>query len=418
MSPVRWQLPVHSPITAGALGAALRTALWGGGAGGAARHRLAETLAGEFDARVVTLCGSGTDALARALGVAAARVGRDTKVALPAYTCFDLATAACTAGLPVVLYDLDPVTLGPDLDSLREALRAGALVVVVSPLYGMPVDWEGVEALAAEFGAVPIEDAAQGQGACWRGRVLGSLGPLSVLSFGRGKGWTGGAGGALLLRYPGASEEEVPRAVEAPDRKAPILAVAQWVLGRPAWYGVPASIPWLGLGETRYREPSPARELGSVSAVLLEATREAAARAAVSRRALAGELLMRLPAGGGVLPVEPLPGASPGYLRLPLRVPGGGRHLASSREARRLGIASGYPSPLAELPALRALLSGGPKSWPGAEALVRELITLPTHPLVTGADLDSLARWLVKVASPSASPRVTRRRNSVAYTRQ
>jgi dTDP-4-amino-4,6-dideoxygalactose transaminase len=108
---------------------------------------LARSIGAEFDSSVVRLCGSGTDALQRGIRLAAARVGRRAAVALPAYSCFDLASAAIGTDLPIVLYDLDPDTLGPDLDSLRHALAAGARVVVISPLYGMPVDWAEIEAL-------------------------------------------------------------------------------------------------------------------------------------------------------------------------------------------------------------------------------------------------------------------------------
>ena len=89
------------------------------------------------------------------------------------------------------------IASGKDLwyceDSVRRALQQGARVIVVSPLYGLPIEWEELSRLASEFGAEIIEDAAQGHGAAWRGRPLGTLGQISILSFGRGKGWTGGA---------------------------------------------------------------------------------------------------------------------------------------------------------------------------------------------------------------------------------
>jgi hypothetical protein len=302
-----------------------------------------------------------------------------------------------------VLYDLDPATLGPDLDSLRVAFAEGARVVVVAPLYGMPVDWAAIEGVAGAVGAVLIEDAAQGQGASWRGRPLGSLGPIGVLSFGRGKGWTGGRGGALPPR-PGGGRGGVaahPGGLAAPGPPAalPVLALAavQWVLGRPAISGVPASLPWLGLGETRYRDPAPEGGMALSAAVLLEVTRGAAAAAAGSRREVARELLGRIPVGGGVVPIEPVPDAAPGYLRLALRVPGPGSAFARTGAARRLGIGPAYPSTLAALPALRERLSGGPRRWPGAEILVRELVTLPTHTLVSRADRERIGALLASV---------------------
>ncbi len=108
-------------------------------------------------------------------------------MALPAFTCYDIASAAVGAGVRVALYDVDPDTLGPDPASLERVLAAGAGAVVAGPLYGVPLEWDALRALADRHGALLIEDAAQGHGASWRGRPLGSLGDLSVLSFGRGK---------------------------------------------------------------------------------------------------------------------------------------------------------------------------------------------------------------------------------------
>src|SRR5690625_7841010 len=85
------------------------------------------------------LTGSGTDALQRAIVCACQRIGRGAVAAIPAYGCYDIATAAIGAEVRFFLYDIDPVTLGPDLDSLGSAIAAGASAVVVAPLYGAPV---------------------------------------------------------------------------------------------------------------------------------------------------------------------------------------------------------------------------------------------------------------------------------------
>ena len=81
-------------------------------------------------------------------------------VALPAYGCYDLATAAIGSEARVVLYDLDPATLGPDEGSLRAALSAGARTVVLAHLFGIPVDVGAVRALPEADGVTIVEDAA------------------------------------------------------------------------------------------------------------------------------------------------------------------------------------------------------------------------------------------------------------------
>ena len=94
----------------------------------------------------------------------------------------------------------------------------------------------------------------------------------------------------------------------------------------------------------------------------------------------------------GVHPIEPPADSTPGYLRLPLRVPGGLTGLADPEVATRLGAARSYPSSLGDLGPIRARLVGPARRWPGAQDLVRDLITLPTHSLLSAQDLEALVR--------------------------
>jgi len=356
------------------------------------RVTLRTLLAREFSADAVGLFGSGTQALQIALGDAACATGSDI-VALPAFTCFDVASAAVGAGLRIVLYDVDPATLSPDCDSLRAALAQGARIVVVTPLFGFPIDWEAVQACAVPHGAVLIEDAAQGLGATWHGARLGTLGDRSVLSFGRGKGWTGGQGGALLTRR-GARPPDLRNGKHlAADLRVLTLAAAQWAFGRPNLYGIPAALPWLGLGETRYHDPTPPKALPHTAARLLLHAVAASQREIEARKIRAVRLLAKISGGSRLRPIKPLAGAQPGYLRLPVRVAGGVAGLADPDRARRLGVARSYPTPLSEVPAVRErLVAMGSGAWPGAEELARDLVTLPTHSLLSVLHLDQVAR--------------------------
>lgn len=368
----RHQLPVHSPIPLPAL---LRSARDRGDSVATLRSRLLR----HYDAEEAVPCGSGTAALQLAIRHALARTGtRD--VALPGFCCYDVASAAVGAEAGIALYDLDPATLSPDPDSLEGLLRAGLRVVVVAHLYGMPVDWDALDALARSHGAVLVEDAAQGHGGWWRGRPLGSLGGLGVLSFGRGKGWTGGGGGALLLR-DGWENAPAPAAAGA-GWKVLGASLAQWLLGRPSIYGVPSALPWLALGETRYHPPSPPSDLPRRAAALALRTRAASDAEARARRSAAAALREALEAVPGARPIDPVPGAEPGYLRFPVRVPGALGAFPSPAAALRLGIGRSYPTTLAALPAVRERSVGPGSALPGAEALVRDLVTLPTHSLV------------------------------------
>jgi dTDP-4-amino-4,6-dideoxygalactose transaminase len=242
---------------------------------------------------------------------------------------------------------------------------------------------------------VAVEDAAQGHGATWRERPLGTLGRVSVLSFGRGTGGTAGQGGALLVRDGARLPGDALRDSDGVDElSVAVTALAQSALGRPGVYGLPAALPWLRLGETRYRAPQEPRAMSRTAAALLERMLPAATHEAGQRRVNATALLARLDSRPGVRTITPVAGGSPGFLRLPLllaRGPG----VPDAALARRVGVARGYPTTLAALPPVaQRLVHKG--HWPGAEQLARELVTLPTHSWVSEADREGLVGLLAR----------------------
>jgi dTDP-4-amino-4,6-dideoxygalactose transaminase len=85
-------------------------------------------------------------------------------------------------------------------------------------------------------------------------------------------------------------------------------------------------------------------------------------------------------------------GAMPGYLRLPIRVDGGLAALRDQKRAGELGVASSYPSTLHALSDVKKRLVVDGAGNPGAEALVRDLITLPVHSLLSARDIEDVTR--------------------------
>jgi len=383
---IRWQLPAYSPLALGRiLSAALDAAI---GAEGPL-ERLAEHLQSEFRAERAILTGSGTHALQLALSGARARApGRP--VALPAYTCFDVATAALAGDVPAVFYDVEPTTLAPDLGTVRSCLDAGASTVVANSLYGFPLDWGALQELCVQRGALLIEDAAQGNGSAWQGQGWGRFGDLTVLSFGRGKGWTGGVGGALLVRR---EEDLPPAAIPLPDAastgmgaKAFALSLAQWGLGRPLLFGVPQTLPGLGLGETTLHLPTPASGMPAFAASCVLRHEALALGRGPDRRSQARRWDEALQGVSGVSPCRPLAEEDCGYLRYPVRASASVARALDSPAARRGGVARGYPRALPDLPELEALGGGPDVHAPGARELARALRTLPVHSIVKEVD--------------------------------
>lgn len=382
---LRAQLPVRSPLVMSDLGRV--AAGWATGAPDP-RPGLRERLSKRFGADEVVLTASGTHALTLALQGATRLLDGHPPVLLPAFTCFDVAAAAVGADVQVLFYDVDPRTLAPDLESLRRGLEAGARIVVVNPLYGLPLPWDELRALVDHAGGVLVEDAAQGAHGRWRGRWLGSLGDLSVLSFGRGKGWTGAGGGALLVRGPLARTGAWSLEPAGSGLRTLAKAAAMGVLGVPALYGVPRRLPFLGLGETHYHPPDTPGAMGAVEAALILASEEAAEAESEVRRRTAGELARRLEGVEGLTLPTPVEGGDPGFLRFPILLPPP-RHPGLPLGIR-LGIGASYPIPLPRLEPLRSRIVGGPWAVPGAEELCSNLLTLPTHSGVSRADLDGI----------------------------
>jgi dTDP-4-amino-4,6-dideoxygalactose transaminase len=385
---LRHQLAVHAPIPLQAVGSAVagvfRRNLH-------ARRELEDLLRDNYRARDVVLCGSGTQALQIAIEAARAELGAnlDSIIALPAFSCFDVASAAVGARASVALYDLEPESLSPSLASLEEALDAGARIVVVAPLYGIPVDWQRIERLASSHGALLIEDAAQGHGTSYRGAPLGALGAISTLSFGRGKGWTGGSGGAVLFRGFENRVAPLPDAGSVEALESAVALIAQWGLGRPALYPLPRAVPGLSLGETVFHEPRRPSAMSPSAASAILASCAQAGREAEVRRANATWLGEQLAMHPSLRKVAMAPSeAIPGYLRFPVLAPHGVDGFG--KQPTVLGIAPSYPKPLASLSSLAPLIVGA-REFPGATRLAAELVTLPVHSLLTTSDRDALA---------------------------
>ncbi len=385
---VRRQLPVYSPITLRSLSGGCSTLLspWRQESTGS----LLEAIRGKYGAKDVLLTDSGTSALTLALSGLSCS-GSQPVVALPAYCCYDIATAAVGADVRVITYDIHPGTLGPDLDSLSTIARRRPAAVVIAHLYGIPVDLHSIREICGSEGIPIVEDAAQGHGAGYLGQPLGCLGSVSILSFGRGKGVTGGAGGALLaLDNSGTGLiHDASLQLEPAGRgtRELIAALAQWILARPSVYSVPASLPFLKLGETVYRPPSPPRRISRAAEAILLKNWCACETEADRRKANAARLLQHASECDGIETIEIPQGGEAGYLRFPVVVASTMRPRFDSPRARRLGIMPAYPKPLVDLRQFTHRCVNRGDTFPGARLLAQRLFTIPTHSKLSAADL-------------------------------
>lgn len=383
----RRQPPVRSPVSFRALVDGIGAVA---GVGRDAADDVRAMLRKQYGSADALLTDSGTSALILALRKLVPTRGT---VAYPAYACIDLTTAALGARVRVRLYDINPATLSPDLDSVRAVMARGVDAIVVAHLYGYPADVTAVRRIADENGIPLIEDAAQAAGGSLHGSPLGALGDIAVRSFGRGKGTTGGAGGALLAKTPLAAawtnELRTELAAGSHGMREVITLAAQEVFSHRYLYSLPASIPGLKLGEMVYHAPLPPRAMSAASAATLRRTLELEPREIAARRARAEDLTARINGLHDVVSVRPVSGGTAGFLRLAVVDTAGARHPRAD-----LGALRGYPLTLDQHQQLQPLLCSGERAGSGSRLLRDRLFTLPTHSRVCQSDIARLADWL------------------------
>jgi dTDP-4-amino-4,6-dideoxygalactose transaminase len=382
------------PPTAASLGIRdLASGAAGWVAGSRYLERLKAEIAESFGVRHVWLVSSGKAALALILASLTSLSTR-RRVVIPAYTCFSVPAAVVKAGLDVALCDVDPATLDFDR-GLDRAVDERTLGVVVTHLFGLPSDVDRARALARERGAYVVEDAAQAMGGTRKGRRLGTLGDAAFFSMGRGKNITSGSGGVILT-----DSDEIAGAVEAGYRRlkaeAPARVMknflgvgAMSVLLHPRLYGLPASIPALGLGNTVFPKEIPIHRLDGVRAGLLARWHERLERSNRARVAHANDYLARLTPRAAVIRSQV--GDETVYLRLPLllRDSRAKRELCAASDREGLGVSPMYPSAVQDIPELAGVV--GNVECPGARLVAERLVTLPVHPFVRPKDRETIA---------------------------
>jgi dTDP-4-amino-4,6-dideoxygalactose transaminase len=140
---------------------------------------------------------SGTDALLVAM--MALGIGPGDEVLCPAFTFFGTAGSIARLGAVPVWVDVLPDTYNIDLADAIDKVTERTRAIVPVHLFGQPAEMECVEAFARKFGIEIIEDVAQGIGAEYQGRKVGSFGSFGALSFYPTKNLGGFGDGGMLV---------------------------------------------------------------------------------------------------------------------------------------------------------------------------------------------------------------------------
>lgn len=145
--------------------------------------------------------GNGLDAIH--LLLTAYGIGPGDEVLVPSNTFIAtwLAVTRCGAK-PIPVEPLaDTHNINPE--AIETAITPRTAAIIPVHLYGQPADMDIINAIAAKHKLLVIEDAAQAQGALYKGRKVGSLGHAAATSFYPGKNLGAlGDGGAALCSDP------------------------------------------------------------------------------------------------------------------------------------------------------------------------------------------------------------------------
>ena len=95
-------------------------------------------------------------------------------------------------------WNMDPDLLEKAIQDRISMTGKKPKAIIVVDLYGMPANWEAIEAVARRYDIHVIEDAANALGSLYQGKPCGVFGALATFSFNGNKMITTSGGGALL----------------------------------------------------------------------------------------------------------------------------------------------------------------------------------------------------------------------------
>ena len=318
----------------------------------------------QLEQQFAELCGtryaiatsSGTTALYLALLVH--DIGSGDEVITTPFTFIATANSVLFVGAKPVFVDIEEETFNIDPALIEAAITPRTRAIIPVHLYGYVCDMDAIMDIAQRHDLLVIEDAAQAVGATYRGKPAGSFG-TGCFSLYATKNVTSGEGGMITTDDEWLAE--------------------QCRLLRN--HGMRKRYHYEFLGYNLRMT-----DLHAAIGVAQMARWEAFT---AKRRANAAYLSERIT---GVITPRVREGYEHVWHQYTVRVDGGIDRDAAMQQLREAGVGTGifYPIPAHQHRYMRDIV--GEVSLPVAEQLAREVISLPIHPGLTQADLDTIVR--------------------------
>ena len=139
---------------------------------------------------------SGTGALE--ISLKSLDLKRGDEIIIPTFSIISTALCVIKLGLKPILVDSDLATWNMDSEQVIKKISRNTKAIIITHIYGFPVDLQKVLRLAKKKNIKIIEDAAEMIGQTYFKKKCGSFGDISTFSFYANKHITTGEGGMIL----------------------------------------------------------------------------------------------------------------------------------------------------------------------------------------------------------------------------
>lgn len=347
-----------------------------------------------FQVRNCFLVSSGRAALT--LILRALKKNRDkNEVIIPAYTCFSVPSAIAKAGLKISLCDISTKTLNLDPEKLFSLINKNTLAVLPVYHFGLSHDISEIVNLCRKQDIYIIEDVAQGMGAKFQNKYLGTFGDLSFFSLGRGKNITTVEGGIILCHEEEISlllQEELLNLEKNIGFEYFLKMFLYKIFIHPYLYWLPEKIPSLEIGVSKFSLEFDLSSLSEYQAQLGIYLLWRLEEINSIRIKNAQYLIRALKDWDKVSLLSSSPEAYSVYLRLPILFKDSNerKKVYHSLRSKNLGVSKMYPTSLDKIPGIENYLVPNHLDLFNSDFVEKNILTLPTHQFLRQADLDKI----------------------------
>ena len=139
---------------------------------------------------------SGTAALE--IAMKSLNLNKGDEVIIPAFSIISTALCVVKLGLKPILVDTDLSTWNMDTSQVIKKINKKTKAIIITHIYGFPVDMKKILNIAKKKNIKIIEDSAEMIGQTYFNKKCGSFGDISIFSFYANKHITTGEGGMIL----------------------------------------------------------------------------------------------------------------------------------------------------------------------------------------------------------------------------